>query len=444
MPTITNIDEVPDSKERQVLDLPYVDIQHDATAVFDDVEQGVVGKEDIWISAYHRGQTSVHGKALVEFQEGGGSTLTPREGVQVEKLSKTSFTVSVPALGIVGRAIQFPRQIIHPPYPKTSDLDAPLQINTISLNPKTPHIVLGGPDGYCAVLPTSVTANPEKDVVRLKGHVGDVRDVKWFPSGEVILTASSDLSVRIFGRDGINPRTFKGHTRAVTCTAIIGVGKTVLSGSKDGTLRLWDVGKGTEARQWVVEGKEGVEGVVLVEDEEGLKALGLTPGGQGTDAGQERAMLVQTQVGVWVQPWDGEGWMMRCRPGQQVGSVAYEPRSGVVAIGHTSGVVELRQITSLSREAAPASTSPTRIRRNESPIYSLAFAPSQTDELELYVGTAAGLPCRLGVKPTEDGYDVRVVDELAGWDAVGVECFAVGKDGVWSGGGEGGLRRYTR
>jgi hypothetical protein len=31
--------------------LPYIDIQHDAQAVFDDVEQGIVVREDIWVSA---------------------------------------------------------------------------------------------------------------------------------------------------------------------------------------------------------------------------------------------------------------------------------------------------------------------------------------------------------------------------------------------------------
>lgn len=37
------------------------------------------------------------------------------------------------------------------------------------------------------ILPTGVMASPEKDGVKLKGHVGDIRAVKWFPSGEVSL-----------------------------------------------------------------------------------------------------------------------------------------------------------------------------------------------------------------------------------------------------------------
>lgn len=42
-------------------------------------------------------------------------------------------------------------------------------------------MVIGGPDGYCVVL------SPQKpeEVLELKGHVGDVLNAKWFPSGEV-------------------------------------------------------------------------------------------------------------------------------------------------------------------------------------------------------------------------------------------------------------------
>jgi hypothetical protein len=93
---------------------------------------------------------------------------------------------------------------------------------------------------------------------------------------QVILTASSDLSIRIFGaKDGINPRILRGHTRAITCLHILGIGKQVLSGSKDGTVRLWDVGSGKEVGKWDMEGRKGVEGMVVVDDERGLRELGL-------------------------------------------------------------------------------------------------------------------------------------------------------------------------
>ena len=48
-------------------------------------------------------------------------------------------------------------------------------------------MVIGGPDGYCVVL----TPQMPEEVLELKGHVGDVLNVKWFPSGEVCYTSVS-------------------------------------------------------------------------------------------------------------------------------------------------------------------------------------------------------------------------------------------------------------
>ncbi|KAL0240236.1 hypothetical protein I308_106785 [Cryptococcus tetragattii IND107] len=422
------------SGSKEVENLSYVDIQHDAVDVFDDVEQSVVMKEDIWISGYHHGETSVHGKAMVEFEDGGSINITAQNGVKVERITKTDFMVDVPTLGVSNRPVHFPKHVLHPPYKKTSDVDSPLQINALAVNPKTPHIVVGGPNGYCMILPTGVMASPEKEGVKLKGHVGDVRAVKWFPSGEVILTASADLTIRVFGINGVNPRTFKGHSRAITSLAILGVGKTVLSAAKDGSIRLWDVGSGEQVKQWLTGGEKGslvIENLILVEESTALEALGLQ--------GQERAMLVQDQLGVWVQPWDGQGWLVEAD--KQIASLAYQKRTGTIAIGYSSGIVEIRDLSSL----APGTTGKRKkIRRNESPVYCLTFGLDVEDgEMDLYLGTAAGLPCRLGVKCVADGYQVVVKDELAGWDAVGIECMEVARDGMWCGGGEGGLRRYT-
>ena len=49
-------------------------------------------------------------------------------------------------------------------------------------------MVIGGPDGYCLILPTTPDARVDHGKVELKGHVGDVLDVQWFPSGVVCVT----------------------------------------------------------------------------------------------------------------------------------------------------------------------------------------------------------------------------------------------------------------
>ena len=59
-----------------------------------------------------------------------------------------------------------------------------MHVNAIALSPGGDRIAVAGPDGYLVILSTSPEARKDEKV-ELKGHVGDVLDVKWFPSGEV-------------------------------------------------------------------------------------------------------------------------------------------------------------------------------------------------------------------------------------------------------------------
>ncbi|WWC61384.1 uncharacterized protein I303_103967 [Kwoniella dejecticola CBS 10117] len=442
-------------EEIQVESLSYVDIQHDALAVFDDVEQGIILSEDIWISGYQVGETSVHGKAKVSIREGGGLDLTPRDGVQIQRMNKTQFKVSIPKLSIRDRTVKFPKQVINPPYRKTSSLDAPLHINSISLNPKTPHVVVGGQDGYCVILPTAL--NSQEKEVQLQGHVGDVLDVKWFPSGEVILTCSSDLSIRIYGRDGINPRTLKGHTRSITSTYIIGVGKEILSASKDGTIRLWDIASSKEVKRWMIgdTSRKSVEGMIVLDQAQDIARLGSQ---SKSEVGSERVGLLNTQDGIWVQPLSfketDEGWFVKNRIDSKLISIAQE--GGLVVKGYMNGWIEIMSLENLKNPNTSGQALETDgkgkgkykvIRRNEASIYALKLKRNEDkdkDEYSLYVGTASGLPALLSIRETQDGYEARTEEELASWDAEGVEVFDYdsGSEGVWCAGGEGGLKRY--
>ncbi|AET40552.1 Rpn14p Ecym_6167 [Eremothecium cymbalariae DBVPG len=85
----------------------------------------------------------------------------------------------------------------------------------------------------------------------LDGHADYVTSLKFFPSGEVLLSTSMDMQVKIWSAvDGSNPRTFTGHKAAVTESAIIGRGRNILSCSKDGTIKLWECGSGTMLRNF--------------------------------------------------------------------------------------------------------------------------------------------------------------------------------------------------
>lgn len=107
-------------------------------------------------------------------------------------------------------------------------------------------------------------ANSAKKRTPLKGHVGDIRSAQFFPSGQVVITAASDMTIRLFSLAGINARTFRGHKRAVTSTRILSRGKRFLSASMDGTLKVWDVAAEKCIKTIAVRRMSGVEALSVV------------------------------------------------------------------------------------------------------------------------------------------------------------------------------------
>ncbi|VDM71462.1 unnamed protein product [Strongylus vulgaris] len=82
----------------------------------------------------------------------------------------------------------------------------------------------------------------------------DVYKCRFFPSGLVVLSAGMDMSVKVWSVEtGQCPRTFKGHTMAVTDIAIIGVGREVLSCSHDGSVIKWLCADGSQQELWRLE-----------------------------------------------------------------------------------------------------------------------------------------------------------------------------------------------
>jgi guanine nucleotide-binding protein subunit beta-2-like 1 protein len=98
----------------------------------------------------------------------------------------------------------------------------------------------------------------------LKAHAGWVTAIATplDPNSDTILSASRDKTVLVWhltreeGSYGVPKRALKGHSHFVQDVVISSDGQFALSGSWDGTLRLWDLSTGTTTRRFVGHAKD--------------------------------------------------------------------------------------------------------------------------------------------------------------------------------------------
>jgi len=97
----------------------------------------------------------------------------------------------------------------------------------------------------------------------LKGHGGWVTAIATtMEVPDMVLTASRDKSIIMWSltreedRFGVMQKRLKGHGHFVEDVAISSDGQFALSGSWDGTLRLWDLNNGTTTRRFIGHSKD--------------------------------------------------------------------------------------------------------------------------------------------------------------------------------------------
>ncbi|MCT7990358.1 nSTAND1 domain-containing NTPase [Laspinema olomoucense] len=78
-----------------------------------------------------------------------------------------------------------------------------------------------------------------REVNRLEQHKNSVLSVTFSNDGELIATASTDKTVKLFTADGRLVQTLNGHEKPVTRVAFSPDGQTIASTSSDRTIKLW-------------------------------------------------------------------------------------------------------------------------------------------------------------------------------------------------------------
>ena len=144
----------------------------------------------------------------------------------------------------------------------------PVDVTSVAFAPDGRTILTGSKD-KTAWLWEAATG---RVIRRLKGHAGPVTSVAFAPDGKTVLTGSEDKTALLWdvdtgrvirrlqghkdwvervtlapdGRTIYETRLLEGHKDSVTSVAFAPDGRTILTGSQDGTARLWDAATGRE------------------------------------------------------------------------------------------------------------------------------------------------------------------------------------------------------
>ncbi|KAF8623318.1 hypothetical protein AX17_007459 [Amanita inopinata Kibby_2008] len=270
--------------------LPIVTVQPTFPTVMQEVDDGVIPYEVIWISCYQSKRPSVHGKVqaiLDERRRDVMNLVTKESDVEIHKLPQDrTYSVSCKFLDIPPTTIITPVQEYKDP--EVSNPQRPRRITAFDVSPDQSQFAAGQLNGTVHLYPITplpqsfqdessfqpkhapriLTASPHLKK-HSKPHLSAVSAIKFFPSSRVLLTAGGDFSLTILPaepfstaqptsppstvrpsntteRIQIQPvRVMRSHTRSVTSIAIIAPGKNVLSASLDSTVKLWDVPTGS-------------------------------------------------------------------------------------------------------------------------------------------------------------------------------------------------------
>ena len=230
----------PASPPPSIIQLPRLAVQPSLPLVLADLSRpdSHIAAENAWLSAYHATR-SAHARIRVSEGDQPGTChlepldhLVPAAALELDS-SHCAVRVAVPSLGIPPTTALLPSPRLNPLRPSSSSsslrnptsLDEPApaflaasipsSLSLLALSPHADKLLLAGPDGHARVVHLVGHDRAHKgQEVRLRGHVGDVCAAGWAASGEVVVTAASDMTVRVFSAAVRSPLSRSSRPRA--------------------------------------------------------------------------------------------------------------------------------------------------------------------------------------------------------------------------------------
>jgi WD40 repeat protein len=169
----------------------------------------------------------------------------------------------------------------------------------------------------------SETVSAIRERQQFQGHQDAVSSVAISPDGQTIISGSSDNTVRLWDREGNQLAVFQGHTEAVNSVVFSPDGQTIISGSSDNTVRLWD--------------REGNQLAVFTGHDREVNSVAFSPDGQTIVSGSNDRTL---------RLWDIYGNSLEIFTGHdlEVNSVAFSPDGQTIVSGSNDRTLRLWDI----------------------------------------------------------------------------------------------------
>ncbi|MDB9492226.1 WD40 repeat domain-containing protein [Dolichospermum circinale CS-534/05] len=160
---------------------------------------------------------------------------------------------------------------------------------------------------------------PGSPLIRtLSGHSRSVNAIAVTPDGKTVISGSWDNTIKIWDvGTGTQKFTLEGHSDPVNAIAVTPDGKTVISGSRDNTIKIWDVGTGTQ--KFTLEGHS-----------DPVNAIAVTPDGKTVISGSwdNTIKIWDVVTGKEIATFTGESPILCCAVAPDGVTIVAGERSG--------------------------------------------------------------------------------------------------------------------